>query len=81
MPDRGGLEQVGRDLVQQRLERVVVVLVHQHDVGSAVLQARRRTDTAETATEDQHPRLSTLLRSCHGITLATAPGAAVTPMG
>ena len=81
VPDRGGLEQVCRDLVQQRLERVVVVLVHENDVGAAVLQARRRTDPAETSTEDQDSRLSTLLTGRHPITLARAAGRAVTPMG
>jgi hypothetical protein len=34
--DRGRLEEVGRDLVQERLERVVVVLVDEQDVGVGV---------------------------------------------
>ena len=38
--DRGGLEQVGRDLVQERLEGVVVVLVDEDDVDVGVLQLR-----------------------------------------
>ena len=44
MADRRRLEQVGRDLVEQRLEGVVVVLVDEDDVDVGVLRAcaRRR---------------------------------------
>ena len=56
VPDRGGLQQVGGDLVQERLERVVVVLVdHRHgDVG--VLELPGGADATEAPTEDDHMR-------------------------
>ena len=52
MADRRLLEQVGRDLVEQRLEGVVVVLVDEDDVDVGVLQLARRADPAEPAAED-----------------------------
>ena len=39
VPDRGRLEQAGRDLVEERLEGVVVVPVDEHDVDVGVLRA------------------------------------------
>ena len=60
MPDDGRCEQVRRHLVQQRLERVVVVPVDQDDFGVGVLEALRRTDPSETASEDQNSRLRSI---------------------
>ena len=54
--DRGGLEEVGRDLVQERLERVVVVLVHEQDVGVGVLELLDRSDAAEPTSQHDDPR-------------------------
>jgi hypothetical protein len=56
MSDRRGLEQVGGDLVQERLEGVVVVLVDQHDVDIRVLQRQRCAQTCKASPEDQDPR-------------------------
>jgi hypothetical protein len=53
VPDGGGLDQPGGELVEHRLEGVVVVPVDQHDVGVGVLQRLRGTDAAEAAAEDQ----------------------------
>jgi hypothetical protein len=54
MPDGRLLQQARRDLVQQRLERVVVVLVDDDDLGVALLQLLRGTDPGEAAAEDEH---------------------------
>jgi len=48
----GGLEKIGRNLVEKRLERVVVVLVDEHDLGVGVLQRLRCSDAREPTTED-----------------------------
>jgi len=56
MADRGRLEEVGRDLVEQRLERVVVVLVHEQDVGVDVLELLDRSDAAEPTPQHDDPR-------------------------
>ena len=56
--DSSRLEQAGGELVEQRLEGVVVVPVDEHDVGICVLQLLRRSDSPEPATEDQDPRAS-----------------------
>ena len=56
MADRGRLEEVGRDLVQERLERVVVVLVDDEDVGGCILQLLGRSDACEPAAQDQDLR-------------------------
>ena len=67
MADRGLLEQARRDLVQERLEGVVVVLVDEHDVDVALLQLLRRADPGEAAAEDEdaRPRLvRSLAHSC-----------------
>ena len=56
MADGSRLEQAGRDLVQERLERVVVVLVDEHDVGVGVLQLPRGADSGEASAEDQDAR-------------------------
>ena len=50
------LEQPRRQLVEQRLERVVVVLVHDNDVDVGVLQLPGGTDPGEAAAENEHPR-------------------------
>ena len=55
MADGRLLEQVGRDLVEQRLEGVVVVPVDEHDVDIGVLELARRADAGEAAAEDQRP--------------------------
>ena len=52
------LEQAGGELVQQRLEGVVVVPVDEHDVGVRVLQLLRGADPGEPAAEDQDARPS-----------------------
>jgi hypothetical protein len=49
MPDRRSLEKAGRDLVEERLKRVVVVLVHDDNVDVALLQLLRGTDAGEAA--------------------------------
>ena len=54
--DRGGLEEIGRDLVQERLERVVVVLVHEQDVGVGVPELLDRSDPAEPTPQHDDPR-------------------------
>ena len=50
------LEQARRDLVQERLERVVVVLVDEHDVDVGLVQLVRGTDPGEAAAENEDPR-------------------------
>ena len=54
VPDRGRLQQVGGDLVQERLERVVVVLVDDRDVDVGVLELAGGADAPEAAAEDEH---------------------------
>src|SRR5271166_1677679 len=56
MPDRRGLEQIGRHLIQQRLEGVVVVLIDQHDINLSVLQCLRCPQSGEPSTEDHNAR-------------------------
>ena len=56
MSDGRSLEQVGRDLVQQRLERVVVVLVDEDDVHVGVLQLPGRADAGEASAQDHDAR-------------------------
>ena len=55
VPDGGRLEEVGRDLVQERLERVVVVLVHEQDVGVGVPELLDRADPAEPTPQHDDP--------------------------
>ena len=67
----GGLQQVGRELIEERLERVVVVLVDEDDIGIGVLQRPGRADAAEAAAEDDDTRplhlgAFWLDRACHG---------------
>ena len=61
MPDGRRLEQVGGDLVEQRLERVVVVLVVENDVGLGVLELPRGAEARETAAKYQDPRPQSLV--------------------
>ena len=52
VPDHLGREQVGGELIEEGLERVVVVLVHEHDVGVGLLQRARGPDPGEATAED-----------------------------
>jgi hypothetical protein len=54
--DRGLLQKSGRELVEQRLEGVVVVAVDEHDLGVRVLELLRGADTREPSAENEHPR-------------------------
>ena len=60
MSDRRPLEQGGRDLVEERLEGVVVVLVDQHDVDVGLLQRLRGAEPGEASAEDQDARAPSL---------------------
>ena len=51
--DRRRLEQAARELVEQRLEGVVVVAVDQHDLGVGVLELLRGADAGEASAEDE----------------------------
>jgi hypothetical protein len=68
VPYRRLLEQPGRDLVQQRLEGVVVVLVHEHDVDVALAELLGSADPAEAAAQDHDagPVAARLVPSAHG---------------
>ena len=50
--DGARLEEARRELVQERLEGVVVVPIDQDDVGIGLLQAQRRAEPAEPSAED-----------------------------
>ena len=67
MSDRGGFEQGGGDLVEERLEGVVVVLVDQHDVDVGVLQFLCGAESRESSPEDQdaRPLSRGITRHCH----------------
>ena len=56
VPHGRRLEQARRQLVQQRLERVVVVLVDENDVDVGLLQLVRGTDPGEAAAENEDQR-------------------------
>ena len=60
MAHRRLFQKARRNLVQQRLERVVVVLVHDHDVGVALLQLVRGADPGEATAEDEDARAPTV---------------------
>ena len=66
MPYGRRLEQPGRQLVQQRLEGVVVVPIDEHDVGVGVLQLPCGTDPREAAAENEDPRSLTAGDVRHG---------------
>jgi hypothetical protein len=53
MADGRLLEQAGRELVEQRLERVVVVAVDEHHLGVGVLELLRGADAGEAAAENE----------------------------
>jgi hypothetical protein len=63
MPDGRLLEQPGRDLVQERLERVVVALVDDHDVDLALRELLSGSHTGEPASEDEHDGAAVAIRS------------------
>ena len=65
VPHLRRLQQVGCDLVEERLEGVVVVLVHDHDFHVGFLQRARRTHAREATAEDQDARSRRLLVICH----------------
>jgi cytochrome P450 len=54
--DRRLFQQAGRNLVEQRLKGVVVVLVHDHDLDVALLQLVGSTDSGEAAAKDEDAR-------------------------
>ena len=51
-----GLEPRGGDLVEQRLEQMVVVAVHQHHVDRRLTQCARRAQPAESGSDDDDAR-------------------------
>ena len=59
-PQRGAdffrREVAGADLVEQRLERVIVVAVDEDNLGVRVLERLRCTDAGEASAENEHPR-------------------------
>ena len=56
MTDGAGLEETRRELVEERLKGVVVVLVDEHDLRVGVLELTGRAHAGEAAAEDEHPR-------------------------
>jgi hypothetical protein len=54
MPDRCRLQQARRQLIEQRLEGVVVVPVDEHDVDVRLLQLLGGADAGEPSADDQH---------------------------
>ena len=60
MPDGARLEQTGRELIQQRLEGVVVVPVDEHDLRIGFLELVRGADPGEASAEDDHAGSSIL---------------------
>jgi hypothetical protein len=56
MSNGSALEQVGSDLIEQRLEGVVVVLVDQHDLGIGLLERPRSSDSRKTSPENEYAR-------------------------
>ena len=65
VPDLRRLQQSRRDLVEQGLEGVVVVLVHDHDLHVRLLQRARRAHAREATAEDQDARSRRLRVICH----------------
>ena len=61
VPDDGRFEQGGRQLVEEGLERVVVVLVNEHDLGFGVLEGAGGPDPGEAAAEDDDARAPLVL--------------------
>ena len=60
VPDGGRLEQAACELVEERLEGVVVVPVDEHDVGVGALQLLSRADPGEPTAEDEDTRALSL---------------------
>src|SRR5262249_60218402 len=60
VPDAALVEQSRRELVKQRLERVVVVSVDEHDVCVGVFQLLRGADPGEASAENDHAWTSRL---------------------
>ena len=56
MADRRRLEEAARQLVEERLEGVVVVAVDDHDLGVRLLELLCRADAGEASAEDQDAR-------------------------
>jgi hypothetical protein len=56
MADGGLLEQTGRELIQERLEGVIVVPVHQHDLDIGALELARGADPGKAAAENEDAR-------------------------
>jgi hypothetical protein len=54
MADRRLLEEAGRELVEERLEGVVVVAVDHDDLGVGIFQLLRRPGPGEAAAEDEN---------------------------
>jgi hypothetical protein len=69
VPDRRLLEQPCRNLVQQRLKGVVVVLVDEDDVDLAVLQLVRGSDAAKAGAENEDAGALSIAVTCcaHGV--------------
>src|SRR4029077_3201764 len=72
MPHRGRLEQVRRDLVEERLEGVEVVLVDEDHVDVGVLQLARGAQTGEPTAEDQYGRPTQRSLAATGFAFMTA---------
>ena len=58
--DVGRRERRRRDLIEQRLEDVVVRAIDQRDVHRRTLERARRVQSAEAAADDDHARPATL---------------------
>jgi hypothetical protein len=56
MADRRLREEVGRDLVEERLERVEVVLVDEDDVDVRLLQRAGSADPRKASSENEDAR-------------------------
>jgi hypothetical protein len=61
VPHRHRRKQVGSDLVQQRLKRVIVMPVDDHHVHVGLAQLPRRADTGEPSTENKDTRTRALI--------------------
>ena len=54
VPDGGRLEEARRELVEERLERVVVVPVDEHDVDVRAAELAGCADPGKAAAEDEN---------------------------
>ena len=73
MADCGRRKQVGRDLVEEWLEGVVVVLVDEDDVDVHVFQLPRGPDPGESSAEDDHARTGRPSRLAHTKSISASP--------